>query len=184
MGKKDARHEAGRLAGWLAMMMKLLLSSVNPFLPSVVQQQLKKQYTKEATNKESIHLRNQQQQMWVPQSEGASEEGKTCICVREEKGGFDAPMRNHLIVLLRQLPPLHVPPTSWSSSSSSPSPLRSPTHESPASRPSLHEAPFPPAASTTNVQRASVARPRRQGDTRCRHHRGQRCGCPKNNNTL
>jgi hypothetical protein len=81
MGKKDARHEAGRLAGWLAMTMKLLLSSVNPFLPSVVQQQLKKQYTKEATNKESIHLRNQQQQMWVPQSEGASEEGKTCICV-------------------------------------------------------------------------------------------------------
>jgi hypothetical protein len=81
MAKKDARHEAGRPAGWLAMMMKLLLSSVNPFLPSVVQQQLKKQYTKEATKKESNHLRNQQQQMWVPQSKSASEEGKTCSFV-------------------------------------------------------------------------------------------------------
>jgi hypothetical protein len=77
----ERKTQGMRLAGWLAMMMKLLLSSTNPFLPSVVQQQLKKQYTKEATKKESNHLRNQQQLMWVPQSKGVSEEGKACTFV-------------------------------------------------------------------------------------------------------
>ncbi len=104
--------------------------------------------------------------------------------VREEKGGFDAPMRN---------PPDCPPPPAANTSrppdllvffffflSFFPFPTEVPNSRVP-SLPSLPcFLPPPPPTSSERASRGLAAR----GHNRCRLHRGQRCGCPKNNKTL
>ncbi len=93
--KTQGMRLAGWLAGWLAMMMKLLLSSVNPFLPSVVQQPAQ----------EAIYKGGDKERKYSSTKSATANVGSTIqrcirgrknvyICAREEKGGFNAPMRN------------------------------------------------------------------------------------------